>query len=33
VTGHNLVISAGGGIGDPVNHAQELSAIIAAALK
>jgi NAD(P)-dependent dehydrogenase (short-subunit alcohol dehydrogenase family) len=33
VTGHNLVISAGNGIGDPVNHAQELSAIIAAALK
>jgi NAD(P)-dependent dehydrogenase (short-subunit alcohol dehydrogenase family) len=33
VTGHNLVISAGNGLGDPVNHAQELSAIIAAAMK
>ena len=30
VTGHNLVISAGNGLGDPVNHAQELSAAIAA---
>jgi NAD(P)-dependent dehydrogenase (short-subunit alcohol dehydrogenase family) len=33
VTGHNLVISAGNGLGDPVNHAQELSAIIAAAMQ
>jgi NAD(P)-dependent dehydrogenase (short-subunit alcohol dehydrogenase family) len=33
VTGHNLVISAGNGLGDPVNHAQELSAAIAAAMK
>jgi NAD(P)-dependent dehydrogenase (short-subunit alcohol dehydrogenase family) len=32
VTGHNLVISAGSGLGDPVNHAQELSAAIAAAM-
>jgi NAD(P)-dependent dehydrogenase (short-subunit alcohol dehydrogenase family) len=33
VTGHNLVISAGNGLGDPVNHAQELGAAIAAAMK
>jgi NAD(P)-dependent dehydrogenase (short-subunit alcohol dehydrogenase family) len=33
VTGHNLVISAGNGLGDPVNHAAELSATIAAAMK
>jgi NAD(P)-dependent dehydrogenase (short-subunit alcohol dehydrogenase family) len=33
VTGHNLVISAGNGLGDPVNHAQELSTAIAAAMK
>jgi NAD(P)-dependent dehydrogenase (short-subunit alcohol dehydrogenase family) len=33
VTGHNLVIAAGNGLGDPVNHAQELSAIIAAAMQ
>lgn len=33
VTGHNLVIAAGNCLGDPVNHAQELSAIIAAAMK
>jgi NAD(P)-dependent dehydrogenase (short-subunit alcohol dehydrogenase family) len=33
VTGHNLVISAGNGLGDPVNHAGELSATIAAAMK
>jgi NAD(P)-dependent dehydrogenase (short-subunit alcohol dehydrogenase family) len=33
VTGHNLVISAGNGLGDPVNHAEELSATIAAAMK
>jgi NAD(P)-dependent dehydrogenase (short-subunit alcohol dehydrogenase family) len=33
VTGHNLVISAGNGLGDPVNHAQALSATIAAAMK
>lgn len=33
VTGHNLVISAGNGLGDPVNHAAELSAAVAAAMK
>jgi NAD(P)-dependent dehydrogenase (short-subunit alcohol dehydrogenase family) len=33
VTGHNLVISAGNGLGDPVNHAEELNAAIAAAMK
>jgi NAD(P)-dependent dehydrogenase (short-subunit alcohol dehydrogenase family) len=33
VTGHNLVISAGNGLGDPVNHAEKLSAAIAAALQ
>jgi NAD(P)-dependent dehydrogenase (short-subunit alcohol dehydrogenase family) len=33
VTGHNLVISAGNGLGDPVNHAEQLRAIIAAAVK
>jgi len=33
VTGHNLVISAGNGLGDPLNHARELSAAIAAAMK
>jgi NAD(P)-dependent dehydrogenase (short-subunit alcohol dehydrogenase family) len=33
VTGHNLVISAGNGLGDPVNHARELSAAVAAAMK
>jgi hypothetical protein len=33
VTGLNLVIAAGNGLGDPVNHAEELSAVIAAAMK
>jgi NAD(P)-dependent dehydrogenase (short-subunit alcohol dehydrogenase family) len=33
VTGHNLVISAGNGLGDAVNHAEALSATIAAAMK
>jgi NAD(P)-dependent dehydrogenase (short-subunit alcohol dehydrogenase family) len=33
MTGHNLVISAGNGLGDPVNHAAELSGAVAAAMK
>jgi NAD(P)-dependent dehydrogenase (short-subunit alcohol dehydrogenase family) len=33
VTGHNLVISAGNGLGERVNHAEKLRAIVAAAMK
>jgi NAD(P)-dependent dehydrogenase (short-subunit alcohol dehydrogenase family) len=33
VTGHNLVISAGNGLGERVNHAGKLRAIVAAAMK
>jgi NAD(P)-dependent dehydrogenase (short-subunit alcohol dehydrogenase family) len=33
VTGHNLLIAAGSGLGDPVNHAEDLTIAITAVMK